>query len=117
MLAIACVAFRGPFAILQSQHLSISDRIRRVKHSFAQITLLNLTSGAIRVNAADGWGRCNGQIDALFFRVNLFAVANEEFYTQLGFKPTEYTQNEDVLLELPTTTALRILKERGLIDG
>lgn len=50
-------------------------------------------------------------------RVNLFAVANEEFYTQLGFKPTEYTQNEDVLLELPTTTAMRILKERGLIDG
>lgn len=50
-------------------------------------------------------------------RVNLFPVANEHFYTQLGFQPTKVTVSEDVLFELPVARALDLLQAKGLIDG
>ncbi|MCO6454545.1 MAG: hypothetical protein J5I93_04435 [Pirellulaceae bacterium] len=50
-------------------------------------------------------------------RVNLFPVANEHFYTGLGFQPTDVSEGQDVLFELPAASAIRLLKERGLIDG
>jgi hypothetical protein len=49
-------------------------------------------------------------------RVNLFAIANEEFYTQMGLLPTSISKDEMQLFELPASTAFRILKEKGLID-
>jgi hypothetical protein len=50
-------------------------------------------------------------------RVNLIAVANEEFYTEKGFQPTSITKDDDTLLELPATVAVQLLKDRGLIDA
>lgn len=50
-------------------------------------------------------------------RINLFPVANEHFYTKLGFQPTNVSQGEDVLFELPAATAIDLLKAKGLIDG
>jgi hypothetical protein len=50
-------------------------------------------------------------------RVNLFPVANVDFYTKLGFRPTTVTQDEDVLFELQASSAIAMLKKRGLIDG
>ena len=50
-------------------------------------------------------------------RVNLFPVANEDFYVQRGFQPTDESVGEDVLFELPAASAIGLLKARGLIDG
>jgi hypothetical protein len=49
-------------------------------------------------------------------RVNLFPVANVHFYTGLGFQPTNVTQGDDVLFELPAASAIALLKTKGLID-
>jgi hypothetical protein len=50
-------------------------------------------------------------------RVNLFPVANQDFYTRLGFQPTNVTTGEDVLFELPAASAIGLLAAKGLIDG
>ena len=49
-------------------------------------------------------------------RVNLFPIANLEFYTQRGFRPTpEVTGDGDILYELPATEGKAILKKRGVL--
>ncbi len=50
-------------------------------------------------------------------RVNLIPIANEEFYTEKGFRPTNIATDDGTLFELPATTAIQLLKERGLIDA
>lgn len=50
-------------------------------------------------------------------RVNLFPIANEPFYTERGFRPTNTVAGDDVLFELPTEAAIELLVARGLIDG
>ncbi len=50
-------------------------------------------------------------------RVNLFPVANEEFYTSKGFRVTTVVAGEETLFEIPTNDAMRLLTERGLFDG
>lgn len=49
--------------------------------------------------------------------VNLFPIANEQFYIRLGFEPTGVTEGVDALFELPATAANALLVERGLIDA
>lgn len=49
-------------------------------------------------------------------RVNLFPVANENFYIKKGFVPTSVTDGLDTLHELPASEALSLLRTRGLID-
>lgn len=48
-------------------------------------------------------------------RINLFAVANEEFYEHRGFVDTGTIVENEILLELPTSSAVTMLQERGLI--
>ena len=50
-------------------------------------------------------------------RLNLFPVANEDFYLDLGFVPTDVIQDDEPLFELPAAAALSVLKQRGLING
>ena len=50
-------------------------------------------------------------------RVNLIPVANEEFYTQRGFLPTNVAMDEDVVFEIPADQALDFLQDRGLFDA
>jgi hypothetical protein len=50
-------------------------------------------------------------------RVNLFPVANEQFYGDLGFAATAMTSEGETLFELPATNALSILHDRGLLDA
>lgn len=50
-------------------------------------------------------------------RVNLSAVANDGFYSQLGFRAVQQDQYGDVLFEIPEERARALLVERGLIDG
>jgi hypothetical protein len=49
-------------------------------------------------------------------RVNLFAVANVEFYVKLGFQETAIGNGQERLYELPALAALDLLKQRGLIN-
>ena len=50
-------------------------------------------------------------------RVNLNAVANIEYYLGQGFIQTNIGDDDNVVFEIPASTAIRRLKERGLIDG
>lgn len=50
-------------------------------------------------------------------RVNLFPIANQDFYVKRGFQLTQVTSGEDVLFELPAVSATAWLRKRGLIDG
>lgn len=49
-------------------------------------------------------------------RVSLFPVANEDFYSKMGFIPTDELVGDDRLFELPAERALDSLRTRGLID-
>lgn len=50
-------------------------------------------------------------------RVNLFAVANQDFYEERGFEATSVSVDDDVLFEIPASVSLKWLQTRGLIDG
>ncbi len=50
-------------------------------------------------------------------RVNLIPVANEDFYTERGFLPTNVTVDEDIVFEIPADQAIGLLQKRGLIDA
>lgn len=50
-------------------------------------------------------------------RVNLFAVANQDFYEKMGFETTSVINGEDVLFEIPASVSVDLLNARGLIDG
>lgn len=49
--------------------------------------------------------------------VNLFAIANESFYEDFGFQPTDVISEDERLWELPTPRAIEHLRSRGLIDA
>lgn len=48
-------------------------------------------------------------------RVALFPIANVEFYVAIGFQPTDALVSDDRLYELPSSSAIEILRQRGLI--
>ena len=50
-------------------------------------------------------------------RVNLIAVANQDFYQKMGFETTSVIKGDDVLFEIPASVSMDLLKLRGLIDG
>lgn len=50
-------------------------------------------------------------------RVNLIPVANEDFYTERGFLPTNVTVDEDIVFEIPADQAIGLLQKRGLDDA
>lgn len=66
-----------------------------------------LVKYAIALSYSLGW----------FGRVNLIPIANEDFYTNFGFQPTEAGEGADVLFELESNVAIVLLKKWGLIDG
>jgi hypothetical protein len=49
--------------------------------------------------------------------VNLFPIAHEEFYLDLGFQRTEIIEDDERLFELPATAGLQLLQQRGLTNG
>lgn len=50
-------------------------------------------------------------------RLNLFPIANEQFYLDRGFVRTGVTQDGETLFELPAAVALSLLQSRGLLDA
>lgn len=50
-------------------------------------------------------------------RVNLQAVASEDFYAKQGFEPTAIQQDGEIVWEIRADVAQRKLIERGIIDA
>lgn len=50
-------------------------------------------------------------------RVNLVAVANEEFYIKLGFQATTMIKDGDRVFEISADKAIELLQSRGLINA
>ncbi len=50
-------------------------------------------------------------------RVNLQAVASEEFHAKQGFEPTTIQQDGEIVWEISAETAQLKLIERGIIDA
>lgn len=50
-------------------------------------------------------------------RVNLQAVASEDFYAKQGFEPTTIQQDGEIVWEIPAVVAQKKLSERGIIDA
>jgi len=50
-------------------------------------------------------------------RVNLQAVANEDFHAKQGFEPTAIQQDGEIVWEIRADVAQRKLIERGIIDA
>ena len=50
-------------------------------------------------------------------RVNLQAVASEEFHAKQGFEPTTIQQDGEIVWEIRANVAQQKLIERGIIDA